>query len=146
MWSRKAVLRSSQWRIPVRADLTRRFTNEKACFSTLLSHAPCVPNRRHQEDERPAMITTRFFHATASRDFAPFLPEIIVGVGLGIGWVLYRTSQGKPLTPDQALASQQAYQKMQQDLMRRNQRYESRMSASRRSTSSEQSTSTPERT
>jgi hypothetical protein len=67
---------------------------------------------------------TRSFHATASRDFAPFLPEIIVGVGIGIGWVLYRTGQGKPLTPDQALASQQAYQQMQQDLQRRNQKYE----------------------
>ena len=66
----------------------------------------------------------RSYHGTSRNPFAPFLPEIIIGFGIGAGWVMYRTSQGKPLTPDQAVASQAAYQQLQDDLQRRNQRYD----------------------
>jgi len=66
----------------------------------------------------------RYLHGTVQRAFAPFLPEIIIGAGIGMGWVLYRTVRGKPLTPDQALESQRAYRKLQEDLQRRNLKYE----------------------
>ena len=65
----------------------------------------------------------RWLHHTPHRSFAPFLPEIIVGVGLGAGWVVYRKSQGKPLTPDEAVASQAAYRKWEQEVQRRNAKY-----------------------
>ena len=83
----------------------------------------------HQHHQQRQLNTTqrRYFHATTRRAFAPFLPEIIVGVLLGAGWVGYRTSQGKPLTPDEAMQAQQAYQKFQQDVQRRNEKYKQRM-------------------
>lgn len=71
----------------------------------------------------------RCWHSTHHVAFAPFLPEIIVGVGLGAGWVVYRKTQGKPLTPDQAMASQAAYQKMEQDLQQRNAKYHQQQQA-----------------
>lgn len=83
-----------------------------AAFS--LSPASTATTARHQR---------RWLHHTPHRSFAPFLPEIIVGVGLGAGWVVYRKSQGKPLTPDEAVASQAAYRKWEQEVQRRNAKY-----------------------
>lgn len=54
----------------------------------------------------------RSFHRSVQAQIAPFLP--IIG-----GWVVYRTSKGKPLTPDDALECQEAYKKQEESLRRR---------------------------
>jgi len=51
------------------------------------------------------------------------LPEFVVGVFVVTGWTLYRKSQGKPITPDEALVSQDAYRRQQEELRRRNERW-----------------------
>lgn len=101
------------------------------CFGTV--GPPWNFSRERREDDRrrtlPQHQRYRYLHGTVRREFAPFLPEIIIGAGIGIGWVLYRTGQGKPLTPDQALESQRAYRKLQEDLRRRNLKYETGVAA-----------------
>jgi hypothetical protein len=61
----------------------------------------------------------RSFHISTRTEIAPFLPEVVIATGIIGGWVVYRTSQGKPLTPDDALECQDAYKKQQEVLRRR---------------------------
>jgi hypothetical protein len=61
----------------------------------------------------------RSFHRSVQREIAPFLPEVVIAAGIIGGWVVYRTSKGKPLTPDDALERQKAYKKQEEILRRR---------------------------
>lgn len=61
----------------------------------------------------------RSFHNSVQAEIAPFLPEIVIATGIMGGWVVYRTSKGKPLTPDDALECQEAYKKQEESLRRR---------------------------
>ena len=51
----------------------------------------------------------RSYHNTIRTEIAQFLPEVVIATGIIGGWVVYRTSQGKPLTPDDALECQDAH-------------------------------------
>ena len=91
-------------------------------FSTckLSSFPLSIPN--HGEDREDGgrnrqPSTRRSYHASPpSKIVAPFIPEMILFVVVGGGWVVYRTSQGKPLTPDEALLAQDAYRKQEERL------------------------------
>eukprot|EP00977_Amphora_coffeiformis_P015590 scaffold4582_cov166-Amphora_coffeaeformis.AAC.5 len=121
--------------MPRQSSFTRSFRSSQRFFGAkepLARHlwtgsppgSPSNGNSKERKEGQPQHLQQyRSFHGTVHREFAPFLPEIIVGAGIGVGWVLYRTTQGKPLTPDQALESQKAYQKLQRDLERRNRKY-----------------------
>jgi hypothetical protein len=52
-------------------------------------------------------------------EIAPFLPEFVISTGIIGGWVVYRTSKGKPLTPDNALECQEAYKEQEEALRHR---------------------------
>ena len=51
-----------------------------------------------------------------------YLP-LIIGVAVAVGWVAYRKSQGKPLTPDQAMAAEDDFKKHQEKLRRQREEF-----------------------
>ena len=64
----------------------------------------------------------RSFHSTARSEIvAPFIPEMVIFAVASCGWYVYRKSQGKPLTPDEALAAQEAFRKHEEQLRQRSQ-------------------------
>jgi hypothetical protein len=81
--------------------------------------------KRDDEDEtrgrRNQQQQVRLYHASQRNEIAPFLPEIIVFAVIAGGWVAYRTGQGKPLTPDEALRAQEEYLKLEEKLRHRQQ-------------------------
>jgi len=84
-------------------------------------------------------LQRRQYHATAKQEIlAPFLPEMILAVIVGGGWFVYRTSQGKPLTPDEALEAQEAYRQQQEQLAQRQGQHVSSTSQRQFSTASKQ--------
>ncbi|CAJ1953589.1 unnamed protein product [Cylindrotheca closterium] len=86
------------------------------------SVTPSCSSRR--EDEEDGVSQRRTYHTTTPSSIAPFLPEIIIGGGIIGGWAIHRISQGKPLTPDEALEAQELYRRQEEDLRRRQQEYQ----------------------
>ena len=82
-----------------------------------------LPTDRSDEENRrkrePNYRPCRSYHSTVRTEIAPFLPEVVIATGIIGAWVVYRTSQGKPLTPDDALECQDAYKKQEEALRRR---------------------------
>lgn len=81
---------------------------------------PAFPNYNNDDDRRKwqqqRYQSYRSFHKSMPTEIAPFLPEVVIATGIIGGWVVYRTSQGKPLTPDDALECQDAYKKQEEAL------------------------------
>ena len=95
-----------------------------APFSTLSSSSPSVNIKWDDKDypstqrrRRQQQQQVRLYHATSPRQIIlPFVPEMIVFVIVAGGWTVYRTANGKPLTPDEALKAQEAYRKHEEKL------------------------------
>ena len=108
-------------------------------------HAGDIPLRREEQEIRgnrpfsvlasPPMLTTkreekkhrvqRLYHATNRNEIIlPFLPEIVLFVVFAGGWTVYRTAQGKTITPDEALKAQEAYREREEELRQRQWKYE----------------------
>ena len=91
-------------------------------FSSLLSSPVASPALTKQQD---MSNTTRKYHATNRQEIIlPFLPEMVLFVVVAGGWTLYRTSQGKPLTPDEALKAQEDFRRRQEELRERQWKYD----------------------
>mmetsp|Transcript_19415 Transcript_19415/g.40160 ORF Transcript_19415/g.40160 Transcript_19415/m.40160 type:complete len:245 (-) Transcript_19415:1036-1770(-) len=71
----------------------------------------------HQDDNNSRVV--RCYHSSSPRPFYWTLGAIVAGVG----WAVYRTVQGKPVTPDSSLQAQEEYQKLEQAKEQRNQHY-----------------------
>lgn len=89
----------------------------------LPSHEKQRPVNKLQNLPRPQRQQLRSFRSTSIRPIAPFLPEIVIAAGIIGGWVVYRKSLGKPLTPDDAIGVQEAYHKQEEERRRRQARW-----------------------
>mmetsp|Transcript_22280 Transcript_22280/g.40480 ORF Transcript_22280/g.40480 Transcript_22280/m.40480 type:complete len:154 (+) Transcript_22280:490-951(+) len=95
-------------------------------FSTLVSSFSHPFSKQDDENERKKGIhpftqkqcQARLYQATNRNEIIlPFVPEMILFVFFAGGWTVYRLSQGKPLTPDEALRVQEEFRKHQARLM-----------------------------
>jgi hypothetical protein len=75
--------------------------------------------RKKRKERGQQQEIYRSFHRSVQTEIAPFLPEVVIAAGIIGGWVVYRTSKGKPLTPDDALERQKSYKKQEEILRRR---------------------------
>lgn len=111
-------------------------------FSTLVSSFSHPLSKQDDENERKKRIhpfpqkqyQARLYHATNRNEIIlPFVPEMILFVFFAGGWTVYRLSQGKPLTPDEALHAQEEFGKHQARLMQQHEQRQLKRLESRQS-------------
>jgi hypothetical protein len=91
-----------------------RARRESSFSTTSMSSSPSFHD---YNNSRTLQQQQRSFHSTTpNRIILPFVPEMILFVFVAGGWTAYRSYHGKPLTPDEALAAQEAYRKHEEKL------------------------------